>query len=202
MKSGHPAFWLSVDLSKHRLSFIRRRHHGAQRRTRPGLRTPSAEWSQTTRLTNADFEPGTQNLFDAEAGGGQGPETAMSYDVEQLQPRGISVETATAGNGLVIRVAGVVDMLTAQILVERLDLALATAPSTLIVDLTEVEFFAAAGIAAVVHAHRIAGHACGLAVVADSYVVLRPITLSNADQEVNLCASMRDAFMLLDITVD
>ncbi|TQK31851.1 STAS domain-containing protein [Arthrobacter sp. SLBN-53] len=163
---------------------------------------PSAEWSQTTRLTNTLSEPDTQNLCHADQGDGEGPGTAMSHDVEKQQPQRISVDTAPVGNGLVIRVAGVVDVLTAQTLVEHLDRALATAPSTLIIDLTEVGFLAAAGIGAVVHAHRIAGHACSVAVVADSYVVRRPITLTNTDREVALCASMRDALTLLDRTVD
>lgn len=153
-------------------------------------------------MTNTQPEPDTQNLCHADLGNGKGLESAMSHDVEKQQPRGISVDTITAGNGLVIRVAGVVDMLTALTLVEHLDRALATTPATLIIDLTEVEFFSAAGIAPVVQAHRIAGHACGVAVVADSYAVCRPIALTNADQEVNLCASMRVALTLLDRTVD
>lgn len=99
---------------------------------------------------------------------------------------------------MVVRVAGVVDMLTARTLVEQLDRALATGPSALIIDLTEVEFLASAGIAALTNAHRIAGHGCTVAVVAANYATSRPITVTRADREVTVCASMRDALTLLD----
>ena len=122
----------------------------------------------------------------------------MSDDVEQQQHNGIAVSTVAAGNGMVVRVAGIVDMLTARTLVEHLDQALARGPSTLIIDLTEVEFLASAGITALINAHRIAGRACTVAVVAANYATSRPITLTKADREVTLCASMRDALTLLD----
>lgn len=122
----------------------------------------------------------------------------MSDDVEQRQRDGISVRTEAEGNGLVVRVAGVVDMLTARTLVEQLNRALATGPSALIIDLTEVEFLASSGIAALTNAHRIAGHGCTVAVVAANYATSRPITLTKADREVTVCASMRDALTLLD----
>jgi anti-anti-sigma factor len=81
------------------------------------------------------------------------------------------------GRTAVISVAGVIDMLTSPQLDASIDSAMAKKPTAVIVDLTDVDFLASAGMGALVAAHdRAAGHT-GFAVVAHGPATSRPLTL-------------------------
>jgi anti-sigma B factor antagonist len=81
------------------------------------------------------------------------------------------------GRVAVISVAGVVDMLTAPQVEDAISAALQKSPPALIVDLTDVEFLASAGMGILVAAHDLASPEVKFAVVADGPVTSRPLKL-------------------------
>lgn len=81
------------------------------------------------------------------------------------------------GRVAVLSVAGVVDMLTAPSLQDAMTAALDKSPSALVVNLSEVEFLASAGMGVLVAGHDLASPETGFAVVADGPVTSRPLKL-------------------------
>lgn len=81
------------------------------------------------------------------------------------------------GSVAVLAVSGVVDMLTAPALDEAITTALGKAPAALVVDLSDVEFLASAGMGVLVAAHDRAVPQVRFAVVADGPVTSRPLKL-------------------------
>ena len=77
----------------------------------------------------------------------------------------------------VLSVSGTVDTLTAPQLAAAISTASAAAPPAVIVDLTEVDFLASAGMGVLVAAHAELSPALEFAVVADGPVTRRPLTL-------------------------
>lgn len=98
------------------------------------------------------------------------------------------------GEVAVLRVVGDLDALTAPTLGTYLDVALANTPSVLIVDITEVEFLASAGISMLVETHRLTSRAdISLRVVADGPATSRPLRMMRIDEVVNLYSTMDEA---------
>ncbi|PRC44044.1 anti-sigma factor antagonist [Mycobacterium sp. ITM-2017-0098] len=98
------------------------------------------------------------------------------------------------GEVVVLRVVGDLDALTAPTLGTHLDVALAGAPSVLIVDITEVGFLASAGISMLVETHRLTSRAdISLRVVADGPATSRPLRMMRIDEVINLYATMDEA---------
>jgi anti-sigma B factor antagonist len=81
------------------------------------------------------------------------------------------------GRVVVLGVSGVVDMLTAPALEEAISTALGKTPGALVINLSEVEFLASAGMGVLVAAHDQASPEVGFAVVADGPVTSRPLKL-------------------------
>lgn len=95
---------------------------------------------------------------------------------------------------VVLRVVGDLDALTAPTLGTYLDVALADAPSVLIVDITEVGFLASAGISMLVETHRLTSRAdISLRVVADGPATSRPLRMMRIDEVIDLYATMDEA---------
>jgi anti-sigma B factor antagonist len=90
----------------------------------------------------------------------------------------------------VVAASGVVDMLTAPQLEEALRTALDKEPAGLVVDLTEVEFLASAGMGVLVAAHDAAGTATRLCVVAEGPATSRPLKLVGIADIVPLFATL------------
>jgi anti-sigma B factor antagonist len=90
----------------------------------------------------------------------------------------------------VVAASGVVDMLTAPQLEEALRTALGKEPAGLVVDLTEVEFLASAGMGVLVAAHDAAGTATRLCVVAEGPATSRPLKLVGIADIVPLFATL------------
>lgn len=109
------------------------------------------------------------------------------------------VERQVHGYAVVVRVAGEVDALTVCELHWEIavGLALATPPAPVVVDLTEVEFFAAAGLNELHHGH-VAAKAAGVAlrVVACHRHVLRPFEISGLDRELRPCRTLAEALAM------
>ncbi|GJF09464.1 anti-sigma factor antagonist [Mycolicibacterium cyprinidarum] len=77
----------------------------------------------------------------------------------------------------VVAVSGVVDMLTSSQLETAINGALDQKPSTVVIDFTDVEFLASAGMGVLVAAHDKAGSEVAISVVADGPATSRPLKL-------------------------
>lgn len=93
----------------------------------------------------------------------------------------------------IVAASGVVDMLTAPQLEEALRAALDKKPASLVVDLTEVEFLASAGMGVLVAAHDEAGTVTRLCVVAEGPATSRPLKLVGIADIVPLFATVDEA---------
>jgi anti-sigma B factor antagonist len=105
----------------------------------------------------------------------------------------IAIDTASIDGGVIIAVAGEVDLLTADQLTEALATEVAR-QALVVVDLTAVSFLSSSGLAALALAHRAAveaGHV--LRIVAGNRVTLRPIQITGLADEIGVFASLPDA---------
>lgn len=94
---------------------------------------------------------------------------------------------------VVISVSGSVDMLSAPSLTEAIDTALAKGPSGMIVDLSDVEFLASAGISVLMMAHGNPAHSGRFSVVADGPATHRPLTLLGLNDIISLHRTQDEA---------
>lgn len=101
------------------------------------------------------------------------------------------VTRTTLGLTAIIAVAGAVDMLTAPQLASAIADSLTEKPVALIVDLTETDFLASAGLNVLAQAHENADRAhIGFGVVADGPATSRPIELIGLATVLNLQPSL------------
>ncbi|BBY77277.1 anti-sigma factor antagonist [Mycolicibacterium parafortuitum] len=98
----------------------------------------------------------------------------------------------------VVAVAGVVDMLTSPQLETAIDEALEQKPGAVVIDFTEVEFLASAGMGVLVAAHDKAGSEVAISVVADGPATSRPLKLVGIADIVALYASLDEALAARD----
>jgi anti-anti-sigma factor len=119
----------------------------------------------------------------------------MATDSGDPRPIADAMTTATSSHGkaTVLAVAGTVDLATAKALEEAVGKAVASDPTALIVDLTEVEFLASAGMAILVETHRRVGDKAAFAVVADGPATSRPIELTGLDKVFPLYRTLPEA---------
>jgi anti-sigma B factor antagonist len=96
------------------------------------------------------------------------------------------------GDAVVVEIVGEIDALTAPQLAGALGGALAQRPRAVVADLSKVDFFASAGIAALVDAHRQAG-GVQFRVVAAGSVTLRVLELTGLTGELAIFATREDA---------
>ncbi len=97
------------------------------------------------------------------------------------------------GRVAVVSVSGVVDMLTAPQLEEGIQSALGQNPTGLIVDFTEVEFLASAGMGILVATHDEASEDVRFCVVADGPATSRPLKLVGIADMIPLYATRNEA---------
>jgi anti-anti-sigma factor len=98
---------------------------------------------------------------------------------------------------VVIAASGVVDMITAPELEDAIKAALAKAPEGIVVDLTEVEFLASAGMGILVAAHDDAPEGVALHIVAEGPATSRPLKLVGIADIVPLHATLDEALATL-----
>lgn len=119
-----------------------------------------------------------------------------------------SVDSAGAGSSCtleerrvdgvsVVAVTGVVDMLTAPDLEKAISKAAGSAPSALVVDMTQVEFLASAGMGVLIAAQDELAPAITFAVVADGPATSRPLKLVGVTDVVDLYATLDEALSAL-----
>ena len=86
----------------------------------------------------------------------------------------------------VISVSGVVDLLTASQLESAINSALEQGPAAVVIDFTDVDFLASAGMGVLVAARERAGSEVAFSVVADGPATSRPLKLVGIAEIVNL----------------
>jgi anti-sigma B factor antagonist len=95
---------------------------------------------------------------------------------------------------VVVSCAGVLDMVTAPYLQERLNAVVDRQPSVLIIDLSDVEFLASHGMNVLVTVRRRTAAEVGFAVVADGPVTSRPLKLIGLAEMINMCPTLDQAY--------
>ncbi|MFC9895694.1 STAS domain-containing protein [Nocardia sp. NPDC127579] len=97
----------------------------------------------------------------------------------------------------VLSVVGEIDLATAPALETAIEGVLAETPRAVIIDLTGVGFLASAGMAALVAAHKRAGTATTIAVVAEGPATSRQLKMTALDQVFALYATLDEALAAL-----
>ena len=98
----------------------------------------------------------------------------------------------------IVAVSGVVDMLTSPQLESAIDRALAQNPTGIVIDFTDVEFLASAGMGVLVAAHDKAGSDVAFSVVAEGPATSRPLKLVGIAEIVSLYPSLDEALAARD----
>ncbi|EJZ05693.1 STAS domain-containing protein [Mycolicibacterium vaccae] len=98
----------------------------------------------------------------------------------------------------VVGVSGVVDMLTSPQLETAIDTALGQQPTAVVIDFTDVEFLASAGMGVLVAAHDKAGDDVTISVVADGPATSRPLKLVGIADIVRLYPNLDEALAARD----
>jgi len=106
---------------------------------------------------------------------------------------GCLVSEQWMGPTVVISVAGVLDMLTAPQLEAVVAAALPKSPSAIIIDLSEVDFLASAGMGVLVEARERAGGTMKFGVVADGPATSRPLKLVGLADMIGLHPTLDEA---------
>lgn len=95
---------------------------------------------------------------------------------------------------VVIRCTGDVDMLTVPALDRQIDTALTKKPTSMIIDLTAVDFLASVGMGLLVEAHDRCGAATQFMVVADGPATSRPMQMIGLADIMSLHSTVEQAF--------
>ncbi|WP_048630968.1 STAS domain-containing protein [Mycolicibacterium aurum] len=98
----------------------------------------------------------------------------------------------------VVAVAGVVDMITSPQLETAIDTALEQKPAGVVIDFTDVEFLASAGMGVLVAAHDKAGPEVAISVVADGPATSRPLKLVGIADIVAMYPNLDEALAARD----
>ena len=106
---------------------------------------------------------------------------------------GCRVEQTWSGSLAVLSVSGSIDMLTARTLFGAIEAALRDQPAGLIVDLTDVEFLASAGLSVLVAARDAAGAEVRFVVVAHGAVTVRPLQLTGLTEIIDVRPTLAEA---------
>jgi anti-sigma B factor antagonist len=107
------------------------------------------------------------------------------------------IEERRVGEISVVSVSGTVDMITAPKLEAAIGSAAKTSPSAIVVDFTDVEFLASAGMGVLVAAHGDLTPDVKLVVVADGPATSRPLKLVGIADVVDLFATLDEALAAL-----
>lgn len=105
----------------------------------------------------------------------------------------LDVQHYSVDRVVVVAVTGEVDALTAPHLTATIGKAIAGSPAGVIVDLSEVDFLASAGLSVLVATHQEVTANARFGVVADGPVTRRPITLVGLDSVLTLYRTVEEA---------
>jgi anti-anti-sigma factor len=107
------------------------------------------------------------------------------------------IQERRIGDISVVSVTGTVDMITAPKLEAAIASAVESSPAAVVVDFTDVEFLASAGMGVLVAAHGDLSPAVKLVVVADGPATSRPLKLVGIADVVDLFATLDEALSAL-----
>jgi anti-sigma B factor antagonist len=121
--------------------------------------------------------------------------------VEELTPASADVPASATcvvderwfGRVAVVAASGVVDMLTAPELEQAIRAALDKKPAGLVIDFTDVDFLASAGMGVIVAVHEEVGSELRFCIVADGPATSRPLKLVGIADIVKLYATVNEA---------
>lgn len=99
----------------------------------------------------------------------------------------------SAGDSVIVSVAGEVDMLSAPRLEEAAQRALADTPPVLVLDLSSVTFLSSAGLSVLVRTEKLAGDNTDVHIVAAGPATLRPIQLMGLDKDLAIYPTRDEA---------
>lgn len=108
-----------------------------------------------------------------------------------------AVSQRLVGEVVVVSVTGVVDLATAHIVEAALNSALDRRPGALIVDVLGVDFLAAAGMTAFLHARERLGATGRFAVVAAGPATARPMKAIGISDQLGMQTSLDDALQAM-----
>ena len=94
---------------------------------------------------------------------------------------------------VIVTCTGVIDMLTAPDLERRLATALEAKPTSMIVDLTNVDFLASQGMSVLIATHELCSDSTEFVVVADGSATSRPMRLIGLTDIITVHATMDEA---------
>lgn len=112
---------------------------------------------------------------------------------QKTAPTGCVITEELIDRTTVISVSGVLDMLTSPQLEATLSAAIDKKPAAVIVDLSDVDFLASAGMGALVDARDQADGRMGFAVVASGPATSRPLKLVGLADLVGLYPTLEEA---------
>lgn len=104
----------------------------------------------------------------------------------------VVIREVVRDDALIVEVSGVVDMVTGPKFHAAVRRALAGQPDVLVIDLSRVTFFAAAGLYVLDVTRAEAGDTTVVAVVADGPATVRPIEITGLDGKVELYPTIDD----------
>jgi anti-anti-sigma factor len=120
-------------------------------------------------------------------------EPRMADDDQSPSQPAFAVEQSRIAGAVVISVRGDVDALTAPRLTEAILGALPEPPSAVIVDLSDVDFLASAGMTALITANERTAPGVRFLVVADGSGTSRPLKLMGLDRVLALYPTLDEA---------
>jgi anti-anti-sigma factor len=97
------------------------------------------------------------------------------------------------GKAVVLSVAGEIDLATAPQLGESIDAAMEQRPETLVVDLSDVDFLASAGMAVLIGCHQQAKGVLQFRIVASGSATFRPMELTGMTEEISIYPTRDEA---------
>ena len=117
----------------------------------------------------------------------------------QQSPPGIIVDEKWSDQRAIIAVSGVVDMLTAPRLSESLEAAQRKQPAVMIVDLSQVDFPASAGLSALMDANEAAQPETRFMVIADGRRTAKPMAITGLTDLISVYATLEAALTHLAV---
>lgn len=111
----------------------------------------------------------------------------------QPENPGLSVRVEPLDGAVVLSVSGEIDLVTAPQLGESINAAMAQEPPTLVVDLSNVDFLASAGMAVLLGCNQKAKGKIRFRVVAAGNATFRPMELTGVPDEIAIFPTREEA---------
>ncbi|WP_245672742.1 STAS domain-containing protein [Aldersonia kunmingensis] len=118
----------------------------------------------------------------------------------EIGATGFAVAATWHGTVLILAASGTLDMATAPQFTESIEDSLTNEPAVVIIDLTDVEFLASAGMTVLLTVHERIRESAQFAVVADGPSVARPMHLVGLDKLLTIHTTLDAALEAATVT--